>query len=129
MTGLGGRASVASWDRTSGRPVDGNTRHAEAFSGIDAGFSFLSQAGAPLDNNLVERSLKKAILHRKNALFYKTQNGASVGDLYMTLIHTYELNDANAFEHLTALQQHADEVAASPESWLLSNYRNAITAE
>jgi transposase len=37
---------------------------------------FLRQAGAPLDNNIVEQALKKAILHRKNALFYKTLNGA-----------------------------------------------------
>ena len=37
---------------------------------------FLRQAGAPLDNNVCERALKKAILHRKNALFYKTRNGA-----------------------------------------------------
>ena len=47
---------------------------------------FLRQAGAPLDNNLCERALKKAILHRKNALFYKTRNGAQVGDLFMSLI-------------------------------------------
>ena len=33
---------------------------------------FLRQAGAPLDNNLCERALKKVILHRKNAMFYKT---------------------------------------------------------
>jgi len=32
---------------------------------------------------LVERALKKAILHRKNSLFYKTLNGAEVGDLYI----------------------------------------------
>lgn len=89
---------------------------------------FLRKAGAPLDNNVVERALKKAILHRKNALFYKTQNGASVGDLYMSLIHTCELNGANAFEYLTALQQHADEVAASPEGWLPWNYRDALSA-
>lgn len=44
---------------------------------------FLRQTGAPLDNNLCERALKKAILHRKNSLFYKTRNGARVGDLYM----------------------------------------------
>ena len=37
---------------------------------------FLRQAGAPLDNNVCERALKKAILHRKNALFYKTRDGA-----------------------------------------------------
>jgi transposase len=50
---------------------------------------FLREANAPLDNNLVERSLQKAILHRKNSLFYKTLNGARVGDLFMSLIHTY----------------------------------------
>jgi len=62
---------------------------------------FLREPGAPLDNNLVERALKKAILHRKNSLFYKTLNGADVGDLYMTLIHTCELNDVIPFEYLT----------------------------
>ena len=36
---------------------------------------FLKQPGSPLDNNVVERGLKKAILHRRNSLFYKTQNG------------------------------------------------------
>ena len=45
-------------------------------------------------NNIVERALKKAILNRKNALFYKTLNGAGVGDLFMSLIHTCELNGA-----------------------------------
>ena len=43
---------------------------------------FLRVAGAPIDNNLVERALKKAILHRKNSLFYKTRNGALMGDLF-----------------------------------------------
>jgi hypothetical protein len=42
---------------------------------------FLRVPGAPLDNNVCERALKKAILHRRNALFYKTENGAHVGDL------------------------------------------------
>jgi hypothetical protein len=52
---------------------------------------FLRQPGAALDNNICERALKKAILHRKNFLFYKTENGARVGDLFMSLIHTCEL--------------------------------------
>ena len=37
---------------------------------------FLEVAGAPLDSNLVERALKRAILHRKASLFYKTPNEA-----------------------------------------------------
>jgi len=86
---------------------------------------FLRQAGAPLDNNVCERALKKAILHRKNALFYKTQNGARVGDLFMSLIYTCELNQVNPFDYLTELQRHADQVGASPEVWMPWNYRAA----
>jgi hypothetical protein len=33
---------------------------------------FLEQPGVPLDNNIIERSLKLAIRNRKNSLFYKT---------------------------------------------------------
>jgi transposase len=86
---------------------------------------FLRQAGAPLDNNLCERALKKAILHRKNALFYRTRNGARVGDLLMSLIYTCELNRANPFDYLTQLQRHPDELAARPDLWMPWNYRDA----
>jgi transposase len=87
---------------------------------------FLRQPGAPLDNNLVERALKKAILHRKNSLFYKTLNGADVGDLYMSLIHTCELNDANPFDYLTGLHRHSEELAAKPGDWMPWNYLVAL---
>jgi transposase len=90
---------------------------------------FLRQAGAPLDNNSCERALKKAILHRKNALFYRTENGARVGDLFMSLIYTCQLNEANPFDYLTQLQRHADRVAASPALWMPWNYRAALTDE
>jgi hypothetical protein len=84
---------------------------------------FLRKAGAPLDNNLCERALKKAILHRKNALFYKTRNGARVGDIYMSLIHTCELNGINAFDYLNQLQLNASDVEKHPARWMPWNYR------
>jgi transposase len=84
---------------------------------------FLREPSAPLDSNLVERALKKCILHRKNSLFYKTENGAEVGDLFMSLIHTCELNDANPFDYLTELQKHAAELAKNPAVWMPWNYR------
>jgi len=93
----------------------------------DALTLFLREPGAPLDNNVVERALKKAILHRKNSLFYKTQRGAFVGDMFMSLIYTCELCHTNAFEYLTELQRNADEVAAHPEQWMPWNYPDAIT--
>jgi hypothetical protein len=89
---------------------------------------FLRQPGSPLDNNVVERALKKAILHRKNALFYKTMNGARVGDLFMSLIHTCELNRVNPFDYLTELLRHPVEVAVRPAEWMPWNYRREPTA-
>src|SRR5665213_2942420 len=88
---------------------------------------FLQVPGAPLDNNICERALKKAILHRKNALFYKTHRGARVGDVFMSLIHTCEFCGANPFDYLTELERHAEELAANPESWMPWNYRDNLT--
>jgi transposase len=87
---------------------------------------FLRQAGAPIDNNIVERALKRAILNRKNALFYKTLNGAAVGDLFMSLIHTCELNKANPFDYLTELQKHSEELKQKPAEWMPWNYRETL---
>jgi len=88
---------------------------------------FLRQPGAPLDNNICERALKKAILHRKNALFYKTLNGAHVGDAFMSLIHTAELNDVEPFGYLVALLRHGEEVARAPADWMPWNYKSTST--
>lgn len=90
---------------------------------------FLREPGAPLDNNVCERALKRVILHRKNALFYKTLNGAAVGDLFMSLIHTCRLSNANAFEYLTELQRNADQAAADPISWMPWNYTDQLMPE
>lgn len=87
---------------------------------------FLCQVGAPLDNNIVERALKRAVLHRKNALFYRTLNGAAVGDLFMSLIHTCQLCGANSFEYLIELQRHAIELGANPARWMPWNYRDTL---
>jgi transposase len=87
---------------------------------------FLREKGAPLDNNVCERALKKAILNRKNAMFYKTPNGAMVGDLFMSLIHTCELNGINSFRYLTELQRHSSDVKRTPADWMPWNYGETL---
>jgi hypothetical protein len=87
---------------------------------------FLRVPGVPLDNNITEQALKRAILHRKNALFYKTLNGARVGDIFMSLIYTAELARVEPFEYLVALQHHAERVRKSPSQWLPWNYRKTL---
>jgi hypothetical protein len=66
------------------------------------------------------------VLHRKNALFYKTLHGAEVGDVLMSLIHTCQLCDANPFDYLTEVQRHIRELAAEPSAWMPWNYRQPL---
>ncbi len=79
-------------------------------------------------NSICERALKKVVLSRKNAYFYKTENGARVGDLYMSLVYTAELAGVSPFDYLTALQRHADEIREHPELWMPWNYRDTLEA-
>lgn len=87
---------------------------------------FLHVAGAPLDNNVCERALKMAILHRKNALFYKTMNGARVGDMYMSIIQTCRLCHVDPYRYILALDENCDLVKANPAAWMPWNYHEAL---
>jgi len=87
---------------------------------------FLRVPGAPLDNNLCERVLKMAIRLRNVSFFYRSELGARVGDIYMTLIHTAELHHQNPFDYLTALQRHCKAVAEAPGDWLPWNYKATL---
>ena len=89
---------------------------------------FLREAGAPIDNNACEQILKRAVRHRRNSLFYKTERGALVGDLFMSLIETCRFCGANPLDYLTALQKHARLVSEHPEQWLPWNYKAALAA-
>jgi hypothetical protein len=86
---------------------------------------FLHEPGAPLDNNICERILKTAILHRKNSLSYKTERGARVGDLFMSLVQTCRLNRVNPFTYLLQLVHHSAEVKADPTRWMPWNFLHA----
>ena len=87
---------------------------------------FLRVPNAPLDNNLCEQVLKRAVLNRKNSLFYKTEHGAYIGDLFMSLIYTCNLNDVNPFDYLTALQRNSTEVFKNPKNWMPWSYKSMI---
>ena len=89
---------------------------------------FLHKAGAPLDNNIAERALKLVIRHRNNSLFYKTLNGAHVGDLFMSLIHTCRLCAASPFHYLLTLRQHIARVRNDPAMWMPWNYKPTLAA-
>ena len=87
---------------------------------------FLRVPGVPLDNSAVEALLKVPILNRKNAYFYKTQLGALVGDIFMSLIETCKRADKNPFHYLLSLHENKDLVKKAPGKWLPWNYAQAL---
>lgn len=91
--------------------------------------AFLRVAGAALDNNIVERALKKVVLHRKNSLFYRTAKGALVGDIYMSLIQTCQMNKVDPFDYLTKVQLNAAAAKEKPAEWLPWTYRATLEAK
>ena len=87
---------------------------------------FLRKPGAPLDNNTCERTLKMAIRHRRNSLFYRSERGAEIGDMFMSLIHTTKLRGENPFDYLVAVLRNETAVADNPAHWLPWTYRATL---
>lgn len=87
---------------------------------------FLHVPGAPIDNNESERILKTAILHRKNSLFYRSERGAQVGDLFMSFVQTCRSNAVNPFDYMMAVVANAAAAHSDPASWMPWNYLSAL---
>jgi hypothetical protein len=88
----------------------------------------LYQPEAGDQRNIVDpRTIESSVRNFKNALFYRTLNGAEVGDLFMSLIHTCQLRGANSFDYLIELQRHAKELATSPAEWMPWNYQEVVS--
>ena len=113
-----------------GRQVEPNSALGEAINYITKRWKkltlFLRKPGAPIDNNAAERLLKMAIRHRNNSLFYNTLNGAHIGDLFMSLIHTCRFCGVAPFPYLLALRQHAKQLAEDPAAWMPWNYKSSV---
>lgn len=85
--------------------------------------AFTKIPGCPVDNNETERLLKKAILHRKNSLFYRTQVGCGVGDVIMTLAFTGLEAGVDLHKWFSDMAENPDDVKNDPEAWLPWNWK------
>lgn len=126
-------AELKAWLETQLRDklVEPNSELGKAFKYVlkrwDRLTLFLRIPGVPIDNNLCERTLKMAIRHRRNSLFYRSERGAKIGDMFMSLIHTAELRAENPFEYLTAVLRNHKAVALCPADWLPWTYRATLS--
>ncbi len=58
----------------------------------------------------------------QHPLFYRTEHGAAVGDLLMSIIGTCRLNKVSEWSYLLALVENRREVRREPSQWLPWNY-------
>jgi transposase len=79
---------------------------------------FLSIPGAPIDNNLCERSLKLCLRQRKHSLLYNTESRAYVARVIPRLMAPCLQAGVNAVDSLVALQEPRHEVFLHPAGWL-----------
>jgi transposase len=70
--------------------------------------------------------LKHAIRQRRASLFYRSRNGALVGDVFTALIVTTQLHHGDPFRYLMALFTNYKTVAAAPAEWLPWSYEDAV---
>jgi transposase len=87
---------------------------------------FLRIPDVPLSNNDDERLIKRAVLNRKNAYFFKTEAGAKIADILMSIIESCVLNHINPYNYLLAIQQYSDQVLKDAQSWLPWNYEETF---
>ena len=125
-------AGLETWlrDQIEGGKVEPNSGLGQAITYMRKHWGpltlFLREPGAPLDNNACEAVVKRAIMHRKNSLFYRSATGARTGDTFMSLIHSAELNGVEPFEYLIELLKHPGEVERDPGKWMPWTYQAAL---
>jgi hypothetical protein len=73
---------------------------------------------APIDSNIVERALKKAVLLRKNAMFFRSQHGADVGSMIPPVSETTRMAGVAVFDYLVDIVRNVRAVRADPRRWL-----------
>ena len=84
---------------------------------------FLRVPGVPLTNNASERLIKRAVLNRKNAYFFRNETGAKIADILMSVMETCVLNEVNPHSFLIAIQKYQEDVRRDPTVWLPWAYK------
>jgi transposase len=79
---------------------------------------FLRVPGVPLTNNEGEQLIKRAVLNRKNAYFFRNETGAKIADILMSVIETCVYNETNPWNYLVAVQTYEKDVQRNPRLWL-----------
>lgn len=89
---------------------------------------FCEVPGVPLDTNIVEQMLIIPVRYLAGSFNYKTQSGAEVGDLHMSLVASANANGVEPVAYLTECLDNHEDLANRPEYYLPWVYRARLEA-
>lgn len=95
-----------------GKAIAYLNNHWEAFT------LFLRVPGVILTNNEDEQLIKRSVLNRKNAYFFRNETGAKIADILMSIIETCVYNNVNPWKYLISIQEHREEIHRNPQLWI-----------
>ena len=72
----------------------------------DALFTFLDHPGVPSDNNHAEREIRPAVVMRKSSLCNRSENGANVQAILMSVYRTLKLRGLDPLETIVRALKH-----------------------
>jgi hypothetical protein len=78
---------------------------------------FLRIPGVILTNNENEQLIKRAVLNRKNAYFFRNETGAKIADILMSIIETCVYNNVNPWKYLIIIQEQQEDIRRNPQLW------------
>ncbi len=78
---------------------------------------FLRLPGVILTNNENEQLIKRAVLNRKNAYFFRNETGAKIADILMSIIETCVYNNVNPWKYLIIIQEQQKDIRLNPQLW------------
>ncbi|MCB1113074.1 MAG: IS66 family transposase [Chlamydiia bacterium] len=103
-----------------GKAIAYLNNHWEAFT------LFLRVPGVILTNNDDEQLIKRSVLNRKNAYFFRTETGAKIADILMSIIETCVYNNVNPWKYLISIQEHSQEIRRNPYLWTPWHYYDRL---
>jgi hypothetical protein len=109
-------------ERLTSKSVEPNSRLWEPLTFVinqwDRLTQFYQVPGVPLDTNLVEQALIIPVRYLAGSFNYHTEDGAIVGDRFMSLIATARAHDVEPVAYLTECLRCHEDLSKRPEHYL-----------
>lgn len=128
-------AKFAKWTlvKLNSGTIEENSNEGRAFHYVINQFAklteFLKTPGVPLDTNLVEQFLRVSKRYFRNSSFFKTDTGAEVGDMFMSLTRTAIDAGVSPIDYICWCLDNHEDLKMNPNNYFPWMYASKLKQE